>query len=119
MSLTLVIMVAGLGVWPCSYAIAAETSTLDLRAKSQGLGWLTAGAASALFGFAVPYIFNADQGDLGAKTGFVFSGLCAVGLVVSYFHIPEMKGRSAAEIDLLFEQNVKARHSKSWRPAGN
>lgn len=116
-ALTLVIIVAGLGVWPCSYAISAETSALELRAKSQGIGWLTAGAVTSLFGFVLPYIFNTDQGNLEGKTGFVFTGLCAIGLVISYFVLPEMKGRSAAEIDMLFEREVKARHSKSWRPS--
>lgn len=116
MSLTLVIIIAGLGVWPCSYAISAETSSLELRAKSQGIGWLTAGGITSLFGFVLPYIFNTDQGNLGAKTGFVFAGLCTVGFILVYFFIPEMKGRSAAEIDELFEQKVKARHSSAWVP---
>lgn len=85
-------MVAGLGVWRYSHAISAETSTFELRAKARGIGWLTTGGSSALSGIVLPYIFNTDKGDLGAKTGFIYCGLCAVGLVVSYFCVQELKG---------------------------
>ena len=115
-SMMLIIMTAGIGVWPCSFAIAGETSSLELRAKAQGIGWLTAGGVTALFGFTLPYVFNTDQGNLGAKTGFVFTGFNAIALALVYFYVPEMKGRSAAEIDKLFEENVNARHSSKWKP---
>ncbi|KAJ8112003.1 hypothetical protein OPT61_g5539 [Boeremia exigua] len=38
-SMMLTIVTAGIGVWPASFAIAAETSSLQLRARTQGLGW--------------------------------------------------------------------------------
>jgi len=40
-TMILVTMVAGLSVWPASYAVGAEASSLHLRAKAQGVGWLT------------------------------------------------------------------------------
>jgi hypothetical protein len=109
------VVAAGLGVWPCSYAISGEASTLDLRSKSQGIAWMTTGATTGLFGFVMPYIFNADQGNLGAKTGFVYAGLCLVGLVVVYFCVPDMKGRTAAEIDMMFDERIDARKFRSWK----
>ena len=112
--LILVIMVCGLGVWPCSYAIGAETSALHLRAKALGVAWLTAGASATVFGFTVPYIFNVDAGDLGAKTGFVYAGLCLIGFVATYLYVPEMKGRTPAEIDRMFELRLPTRKFKHW-----
>lgn len=114
-ALILVIVTAGLGIWPCSYAIGSEASSLHLRGKAQGVGWFTAGASSAIFGFALPYAFNADQGNLGAKTGFVYTGLCTIGFVVTYFYVPEMKGRTPAEIDRMFELRLPARQFEAWR----
>ena len=112
--LILVIVVCGLGVWPCSYAIGAETSALHMRAKTMGIAWLTAGASAAIFGFVLPYIFNPDEGDLGAKTGFVYAGLCALGYVATFLYVPEMKGRTPAEIDRMFELSLPARKFKTW-----
>lgn len=114
-SMILVITVCGLGCWPCSFAVGSEVSALELRAKAQGVGWFTAGAAASLFGFVLPYIFNPDQGNLRAKTGFVFAGLCALGAGVTFFYVPEMKGRAAAEIDGMFELGLEARAFKGWK----
>ncbi|KAF9877105.1 maltose permease [Colletotrichum karsti] len=113
-SLIVVVIVAGLGVWPASHVVGAETSSLHLRSKAQGIGWFTAGANNAIFGFVLPYIFNPDKGNLKAKTGFVYAGLCALGLVVSFLCIPEMKGRTPAEIDRMFESRLPARKFRQW-----
>ncbi|GJN71779.1 hypothetical protein PLICBS_005847 [Purpureocillium lilacinum] len=114
-TMILVTMVAGLSVWPASYAVGAEASSLHLRAKAQGVGWLTAGVAASLFGFVLPYIYNPDQGDLKAKTAFVLAGLCAISFVMSFWLIPEMKGRTPSEIDRMFEQKLPAGKFSSWR----
>lgn len=109
-----VIVICGMGAWPCAHVIGSETSALHLRAKAQGLGYFTAGFGAALFGFFLPYIFNPDQGNLRAKTGFVYAGFCAVGVIVTFFCVPEMKGRTTSEIDRMFELELPARHFKSW-----
>jgi len=111
----LVTVTCGLSAWPASHVVCAETSALHLRGKAQGIAWFTVGVVSSLMGFVLPYIFNPDQGNLRAKTGFVFSGLCAVGAVVVWFWVPEMKGRTPAEIDRMFELGLKAGEFKAWK----
>ncbi|KAF2200888.1 proton myo-inositol cotransporter [Delitschia confertaspora ATCC 74209] len=108
-TMMLVITICSLGVWPCSYALGSETSSLHLRAKSQGIGWFISSTSTAVWGVALPYIFNPDQGDLKAKTGFIFAATCAAAAVVSWCCVPEMKGRSAREIDRMFELGLGAR----------
>ena len=108
------IVVCGIGVWPASYVVGGEASALHLRAKTQGVGWFAGGLATGVFSIVLPYIFNADQGNLRAKTGFVFAGLCLIGVVVSWFTVPEMKGRTAMEIDRMFELKLKAKAFKGW-----
>lgn len=111
----LVTIVCGVGVWPASFAVAAETSSLQLRAKTQGLGWMVSAFSSAASGIALPYVFNPDAGDLRGKVGFLYVGSCLVGLAVSWFIVPEMKGRSVGEIDRMFELGLKARQFKGWK----
>lgn len=112
----LIIIVCGVGVWPASFAIAAETSSLQLRAKSQGIGWFVSAFATTIAGLALPYVFNPDEGNLRGKTGFTYTASCLVGAAISWYLIPEMKGRNVADIDRMFEENLSARQFKKWRP---
>lgn len=108
------IIVCGIGVWPASYAIAAETSSLQLRAKTQGIGWAVSALTSTVSGLCLPYVFNPDEGNLRGKTGYTYAASCVIGVVVSYFIIPEMKGRTVNEIDRMFEEKLSARKFQSW-----
>ena len=110
----IVTMVCGLGIWPASHVVAAETSSLQLRAKTQGVGWFTSGIATGVFSIVLPYIYNADKGDLKAKTGFVMAGFAAVAVVATWFFVPEMKGRSPMEIDRMFALKLPTRAFKHW-----
>jgi hypothetical protein len=110
------IVICGIGVWPASFAIGAETSSLQLRAKTQGIGWFVSALTSTVSGLCLPYVFNPDEGNLRGKTGFTYAASCAVGVVISYFLIPEMKGRSVNEIDRMFELKLGAREFKKWKP---
>jgi len=101
----LVIIVNGLSTWPAYYAVGAEVSSLDLRDKSQGLGWGFNNLSSCVFSVALPYVYNFDAGDLRGKTGFIYAGLCAVGVVASWYMVPEMKDLKTEEIDALFERS--------------
>lgn len=52
-------------------------------------------------------------GNLGGKCGYVWGGTGLVCLVTAFWYLPEMKGRSYREIDILFKRNVPARKWKS------
>ncbi|KAH8694192.1 general substrate transporter [Talaromyces proteolyticus] len=104
--LILVIATAGLGAWPVSYAISGETSTLHLRAKSQGLGWFVNSAGSAVFSAFLPYLYNSDAANLGGKIGFIFCGLSGLACLVSWLYVPEMKGLTVTEVDEMFESDL-------------
>jgi MFS family permease len=97
------------GAWP---VVSGETSTLRLRAKSQGIAWISNAFFSWLFNFVVPYMFTPDEGDLGGKAGFIFAGLSFAGFVLIWFEIPEMKNRTATELDEMFEQKLATRKFK-------
>ncbi|KAK0825064.1 hypothetical protein LTR73_007351 [Friedmanniomyces endolithicus] len=79
----IIVVVAGLGAWPASYVIASETSSLRLRSKTQGVGWLLGNAISCACGFGVPYLYNSDAANLGGKTGFIYVALASLGILVT------------------------------------
>jgi SP family general alpha glucoside:H+ symporter-like MFS transporter len=47
--------------------------------------------------------------SVGGKCGFVWGGTAFFTLVVAYFCLPEMKGRSYREIDIMFKRRLPAR----------
>lgn len=114
-TMMIVTMVCGLGIWPASHVIAAETSSLQLRAKTQGIGWFVSSVAQGVFAISLPYMYNLDAGNLKAKTGFVMAGFTAVGVVATWIWVPEMKGRSPMEIDRMFALRLKTRAFKNWK----
>lgn len=109
-----IIIVAGMGCWPAGYAVMGETSSLRMRAKTQGLGGVVQQMSSVLMNFTLPYLYNLDAAALGGKTGFVYVGTSVLGIVMTFFAIPEMKGRSALEIDRMFELKLPVRKFKHW-----
>ncbi|KAH6887659.1 general substrate transporter [Thelonectria olida] len=110
-----IIVVCGLGCWPAGYAIMGEVSSLQLRAPTQGVGGVAAQGSSIAMSVVLPYIFNPDSADLGAKTGFLYFGLCAVGVGLTWLWVPEMKGRSLMELDQMFQMKLSTRKFKQWK----
>ncbi|CAG9982848.1 unnamed protein product [Clonostachys byssicola] len=112
--LTLIIIVCGVGVWPGSYAVMGETSSLRLRAKTQAVGGVAQQGTSVMMSFVLPYAYNPDAGDMAGKTGFILAGLSLLAAGLCWYYIPEMKGRSSLEIDQMFDLNLGAREFKHW-----
>lgn len=64
--------------------------------------------------FAVPQMITSDAGNMGAKAAFVFGGCNVVMLTFSYFYLPETKGLSISDIDMLYAAKVPERQWTSW-----
>ena len=62
----------------------------------------------------MPDLYNPDAANLGSKTAYVYFALAGLGVVATFFFIPEMKGRKNHEIDKLFDLRVSARKFKHW-----
>ncbi len=52
------------------------------------------------------------RGNLGAKIYLMFAGCMLLNLVITYFVFPELKGRTPAEVDEMFEARLSARKFK-------
>lgn len=92
-----------------AFAVLGETSTAGLRAKTVGLATAVQAVFGTVMNIVVPYMVNPDKANLKGKVGFIFGGLCAIGTVWSYFYVPELKGKTFAEVDYLFQHRIKPR----------
>ncbi|KJX95580.1 MFS transporter like protein [Zymoseptoria brevis] len=98
-----------LGPAPVSYAIIGETSSIRLRPLTTGIG------RGAYYVVNIPcivlasWMLNPDGGNLGGKCGYVWGGTGFACFVVAWFFLPEYKGRSYRELDILFERKVNPR----------
>ncbi|TGJ72268.1 hypothetical protein EYR41_004175 [Orbilia oligospora] len=113
-SMMAIIVIVGVGAWPASVVISVEVSSLQLRAKTLRIYGLASNLVSGSVAIAPPYVYNPDSGNFGGKTSFIFAALCGISFLVTIFAVPEMKGRSAEEIDLMFEARLATRKFKSW-----
>ncbi|RMZ24709.1 hypothetical protein D0859_11244 [Hortaea werneckii] len=76
-------------------------------ANSSGAQWAVA-AMMLLFTF----IYDATVGP-GAKAGFFWGGACVLCAIWTFFRLPEPKGRTYAELDVLFQAKVSVRRFAS------
>ena len=94
---------------PVGYTIISETSSIRLRPLTTGMGRAVYYIIEIPCIFLASYMLNPTGGNLGAKCGYVWGGTALVVTVLSYFCIPEMKGRSYRELDILFNRRISAR----------
>ncbi|KAH7014420.1 general substrate transporter [Microdochium trichocladiopsis] len=108
------LLIASSFLYNCSMGTLTNTlcteipSTL-LRSKSVVLARWCYSVMAIAGGSLTPYQLNKSAWNWGAKTGFFWAGGCLLGAVFAFFFVPETKGRPAAEIDVLFENNVSPR----------
>lgn len=97
-----------------AYTILAEVSTSRLRVKTIAIGLALQNALYMMWSFVLPYLFNPDKANLGAKVMFIFGGLSVICLVYLWFYQPETAGRTYAELDEMFYKRVPAWKFKSY-----
>lgn len=59
-----------------------------------------------------PHMLNPTSWNWGAKAGFFWAAAGKFCALWTYFRLPEPKGRSYAEMDILFEARIGARKFK-------
>ncbi|KAK3669586.1 hypothetical protein LTR78_010524 [Recurvomyces mirabilis] len=91
------------------YSLVAELSTRRLQIKTVVLGRNLYNIVGIITSVLTPYMLNPTAWNWGNYTGFFWAGLCACCVVYTYFRVPEPRGRTFAELDLLFERKVSAR----------
>ncbi|KAL2152835.1 hypothetical protein VTH82DRAFT_3990 [Thermothelomyces myriococcoides] len=100
------------GPAPASWVIIGETSSIRLRPLTTGIGRASYYVVEIPCIFLGSYMLNPTGGNLGGKCGYVWAGTGFICLVLAFIYLPEMKGRSYREIDILFRRKVPARKWK-------
>jgi SP family general alpha glucoside:H+ symporter-like MFS transporter len=100
-------------VGPLCYSLVSEIPTTRLRIKTVVLTRNLYNCLGILNGVIIPYILNVDAWNWKGKAVFFWGGFCLLCVLWAFFRLPEPRGRTSAELDILFEQKIPARKFKS------
>ncbi len=101
---------------PIAWVVTGEIFPLNIRAKAMSLSVASNWLWNFGIGYATPYLVNPGKGhaDLGVKVFFIWGSTCLGCLIFTYFCVPETKGLSLEQIDIMYA-NTTPIHSVSYR----
>lgn len=102
-------------VGPVCYSLVSEIPSTRLRIKTVALARTVYVCLDVVNAVIVPYMLNVDAWNWHGKSGFFWGSFAFCCWVWAFFRIPEPKGRTYAELDTLFKENVPARRFASTR----
>ncbi|KAI9815477.1 MAG: hypothetical protein M1827_002611 [Pycnora praestabilis] len=95
-----------LTIGPLCFVIICETSSAKLRGKTIALSTAVNALINIACAVGIPYAINPDEGNLRGKLAFVFLGTAVPCVVWCFLALPETKGRTFEELDLMFERRI-------------
>ncbi|KAJ6615536.1 monosaccharide importer [Mycena sp. CBHHK59/15] len=108
---------------PVAWVITGEIFPLNIRAKGMSLAVASNWLWNFGIGYATPYLVDTSTAGqpngvataaLHVKVFFIWGSTCAGCLIFTYFFIPETKGLSLEQIDLLYREST-IRGSEKYR----
>lgn len=93
---------------PQSFALAAEVSATRVRAQTISLARNSYNIVNIISSTVEPYLINPTEANLKGKTALVWFGVSVLTVTWAIFRLPETKGRTYEELDILFEKRVPA-----------
>ncbi|PMD44563.1 sugar transporter [Hyaloscypha variabilis F] len=96
-------------VGPVCYSLVAELPSTRLRVKTVVLARVAYNLAGIISNVLMPKMLNPTAWNWRGKTCFLWAGTCFCCYIWCYFRLPEPKGLTYLELDLLFEKKVSAR----------
>ncbi|KAI1266372.1 sugar transporter [Xylariaceae sp. FL1019] len=103
------LFVYSLTVGPLAYSIISETSSVRLRPLSVVLSRTSYQIINIISQFLNTYMVSNTEWNWSGKSGFFWGGTAFITFVWAYFRLPEIKGRTYEELDILFMNKVPAR----------
>ncbi|KAJ0290078.1 hypothetical protein Brms1b_000198 [Colletotrichum noveboracense] len=88
------------------WGFIGEISSQRLRPYTAGFGAASTCVAGVVMNVLTPYMVDGNQWNWELKTAWFYTGVGLPFVVAMWFLIPETKGRSAAELDELFERGI-------------
>jgi MFS transporter, SP family, general alpha glucoside:H+ symporter len=102
-------------VGPVCHSLVSEIPSARVKIKTVVLARNFYSMGGLINNALMPQMIGVNAWNWGAKTGFFWAGMCGLLLTWTYYRLPEPKGRSYGELDVLFEHKVSAREFKSTR----
>ena len=111
-------------VWTCAFqatvgqvgwSLPAEVSSTRLRQKTIVLGRNTYYIGSVIASVLEPYFVNPTAWNLKGYTGFFWGGTSFLTLIWAFYRLPETKGRSFEDLNILFANRVPTRQFKGYQ----
>ncbi|KAJ7911113.1 monosaccharide importer [Mycena leptocephala] len=108
---------------PVAWVITGEIFPLNIRAKGMSLSVASNWLWNFGIGYATPYLVDTSTkgqpngvatAALHVKVFFIWGSTCLGCLIFTYFFIPETKGLSLEQIDLLYKEST-IRNSEKYR----
>ena len=96
------------------WALPAEMGSTRLRQKTVCLARNSYYVVSVIANVLEPYFMNPTQWNLRGYTGFIWGGTAFATFVWAFFRLPETKGRTFEDLDILFAKKVNARHFRGF-----
>jgi len=96
-------------VGPVTYSLVSELSSTRLKAKTIVLARAAYNASNIFVNVMTNYQLSSAAWNWSSRAAFFWAGSCLLSAIWVYFRLPEPKGRTYAELDLLFQRGVSAR----------
>lgn len=84
-----------------SWLIAGEMPSQRLRSYTFGVAAAVGFLGAWLITFTAPYFINPSSLNWGPRYGYIWFPSCIVSAVWVFFFLPEVKGRTLEEIDVM------------------
>lgn len=97
---------------PMAYVIIAESYPLRIKSKAMSLASASNWIWGFLIGFFTPFITSAIK----FYYGYVFMGCMVFAFFYVFFFVPETKGLTLEEVNIMYEERVLPWKSASWLP---
>jgi SP family general alpha glucoside:H+ symporter-like MFS transporter len=103
------LFVYSLTLGPITYSIISETSSVRLRPLSVVLARVAYQIINIVSVVLHSYMMNPTAWNWRGKSGFWWAVTSLLIFIWAYFRLPEIKGRTYEELDILFEKKIPAR----------
>lgn len=107
--LILFIFVFDITIGPVTYTLVSELPSTRLRVHTIVIARICYNVSGVLTNTLTAYALNPESWNLGGKTNWIWYGTCSACLVYCYWRLPETKGLTYHELDILFEKGASAR----------
>jgi len=101
---------------PLAWVVTSEIYPTSTRAKQMSMSTASNWLLNFAIGYATPYLVDDVPGSAGLQSNvfWIWGGCCVLCFLFTYFCIPETKGLSLEQVDILY-RNSSIRKSNTFR----